>query len=362
MAQALKKIGTSPKRVGITGCNGIVGRVLRRGLSDRGYEVVAITRKRRPIVSREEAKDDSKYLDSVVENRVADLKDQKQIKGIFDGLDAVIHLAALPRPETEWQKIYENNFPTDHNVFMECLRVGVRRVVYASSNHTQHGLSIANKDSEAKFESFEYDKFGAHLNPPRVIKLEDPVNPDSYYGISKLHGEAQGRFFARQHGLEVVSLRIGWLLPERNPFESDAVKTHEQRQFMRAIYLGHHDCQEFVVHAIEPLPESARLGKGAYVLAYAVSNNPRSLFDLESTVKALGYRPQESIEPYYEEFLKNSEKKGEASKEKDKAEGETPAQSRKPAEEATPTHKSEEEIPGQKHDIRLNKTQETSRL
>jgi len=275
-----------------------------------------------------------------VENRVGDLKDQKQIKGIFDGLDAVIHLAAIPSPTAEWEKIHENNIATDHNVYMECLNAGVKRVVYASSNHTQHGRSKGEKGVE----SILCDKFGAHLNPPNVIHLEDPVDPDGYYGISKVHGEAQGRFFARQHGLEVVSLRIGWLVPSKNPFDDERVDSEHKREFMRAIYLGHRDCQEFIVRAIEPLPESARLGKGAYVLAYAVSNNPRSLFDLETTIKALGYRPQESVEPYYEEYLKRSGRQEDKSEEKEEASGK---KDKIEDEGLGKTHKSAQETPGQ---------------
>lgn len=48
----------------------------------------------------------------------------------------------------------------------------------------------------------------------RTVDPDDPPNSDSYYGISKVTGEAIGAYYANRHDLEVVNVRIGWLMDE----------------------------------------------------------------------------------------------------------------------------------------------------
>ena len=69
------------KKVGITGAGGLIGVDLSQGLAEK-YELTLFYRKTKPKISLK-----SKTVQ-------ADLSDEKQIKGIFDGLDAIVHLAA----------------------------------------------------------------------------------------------------------------------------------------------------------------------------------------------------------------------------------------------------------------------------
>ena len=71
-------------------------------------------------------------------------------------------------------------------MFEAARRAGVPRVVFASSNHA----------------------VGFH---PAVDPVPDdlPPRPDTYYGVSKVAGEALGSLFHDRYGLDVVCLRIG---------------------------------------------------------------------------------------------------------------------------------------------------------
>lgn len=57
--------------------------------------------------------------------------------GLFDGCDAAVHLAALPKPWETWDNIYSNNIRVDGNVFGEAVRVKLGRLVYGSTTHSQ---------------------------------------------------------------------------------------------------------------------------------------------------------------------------------------------------------------------------------
>jgi NAD dependent epimerase/dehydratase family len=70
-------------------------------------------------------------------------------------------------------------------------RQGVRRVVFASSIHVT-GFYPAG----------------------RPTSPTDPVRPDTWYGVSKVYGEAVGRLYADKHGLSVVCLRLGGFSPD----------------------------------------------------------------------------------------------------------------------------------------------------
>ena len=47
------------------------------------------------------------------------------------------------------------------------------------------------------------------VESPDVIDPDDPPRPDSYYGVSKVAGEAFGSYYADRHAIEVVNLHIG---------------------------------------------------------------------------------------------------------------------------------------------------------
>ena len=72
-------------------------------------------------------------------------------------------------------------------LYEACVRRGCGRVVFASTNHVT-GM---------------YEKEGIPTDP------DMPVRPDSFYGASKAHGEALGRYYADHFGLAVICLRIG---------------------------------------------------------------------------------------------------------------------------------------------------------
>ena len=109
----------------VIGSTGHVGTYLVPRLVAAGYEVTA--------VSRGHGDDHNKV--------VADLSDEEAIVGLFDGLDVIIHLAASSSDRSPWERVLPHNIIATYNVFEEARRAGVKRIVFASSNHTNRNLT-----------------------------------------------------------------------------------------------------------------------------------------------------------------------------------------------------------------------------
>jgi uronate dehydrogenase len=162
-----------PRRVLITGARGHIGSVLRPALRD-GLEELRLS-----------DLDEIDDLAGAETSYAADLTDAAAVDRAIDGVDAVIHLGAVPN-EAAFEKIAGPNLHGAFHVFDACRRFGVKRVVYASSNHAT-GMYPVGEPLDGSF-------------PPR---------PDGLYGASKVWGEALGRMFVDRFGLSVVALRIG---------------------------------------------------------------------------------------------------------------------------------------------------------
>ncbi|MBN2128333.1 MAG: NAD(P)-dependent oxidoreductase [Sedimentisphaerales bacterium] len=256
----------SISKVGITGAAGRIGKNLAAGLAEK-YELTLFYRNNKPDTVRK--------LDMVR----ADIAKEEETRGIFDGLDAVIHLAASPSTQTPWEDVLKNNIIGTYNVLEEARRAGVRRVVFASTNHVQNGYAV--EDGPLSLDP-EFTKSG------RLIKLTDPPAPDSYYGVSKVFGEDLGRYYVQFHGLEFVSVRIGWAAPETLP---DRKLTETAERHLRALFFSQRDCVDLFIRTLEV--------KADFLVVYGVSNSRNPIFDLNETKDILGYEPRDNEEEYF---------------------------------------------------------------
>ena len=246
------------KKVGITGANGTVGKVLMEGLAD-SYALTAFTQREADSPSM-----------------IVNFDKAREVEGVFTGLDAVIHLAADPSPMAAWEQVRDHNLEGMYQVMEECRRSQVRRIVFASTNHTQHGNTILTTPET--------------LDPAKKVrmKLSDRPNPDSLYAVSKLFGENIGKLYSERFGIEFVGLRIGWIVPENTPLVMQGTPAED---YLRAMFLSHRDCVAAHRRALEV--------EAKYTLAYVVSSNGRRVFDLEETRVELGWVPEDDAETFY---------------------------------------------------------------
>ncbi len=163
------------RRLVLTGAAGEIGSVLRPAL--RGTARHLRWHDIRPVPGAEPG-------DEVQEG---DIADPAVAEAAVRDADVLLHFAGIPR-ETGGgpEDILRTNVVATHGLFEAARRAGVRRIVFASSNHV----------------------IGFHP-ADRFVGPDDPVRPDGHYGLSKVFGEAMGRLLADKHGMEVACLRIG---------------------------------------------------------------------------------------------------------------------------------------------------------
>ena len=171
------------------------------------------------------------------------------------GIDTVVHLAADPSPEADWDSsLLPNNIQGVVNVFRAASEAGCRRVVFASSVHAVGGL--------------QNDEAIADDAPPRPVNL---------YGASKAFGEAVAATYSAA-GLSGIAIRIG---------AYDAPWFHERGDEAAAMaYVSARDLNELLVRCIETenIP---------YAVVAGISDNTRKRFDLVQTRRLLGYAPRD---------------------------------------------------------------------
>ncbi|WP_207587704.1 NAD-dependent epimerase/dehydratase family protein [Halomontanus rarus] len=212
-----------------------------------------------------------------LESEILEIEDRDAFREALEGQDVLIHLAANPSPEADWDDLSGPNVEGVYNAFEAARENDLRRVVYASSNHA---VNMPNVASPIRPESTQ--------GRPTAIRPSDRTRPDSYYGITKVFGEAVGSYYADRHGLEVVNLRIGWLLSEDELEEKIDERDGAGERYARAMWLSPEDCRRLInAAATEPL-------EGTFVTAHGVSDNSDRFLSLTETTLGIDYRPQDN--------------------------------------------------------------------
>lgn len=254
------------KTVLITGAEGNIGSRLRVALPDR-YDVRALTLTPQPFASM-----------------VADIADLDAILPAFDGLDAVVHLAASAEVETPWPGVLHNNLIGTYNVFEAARRGGASQIIFASSNHTVGMYEYESSPEIYRFGSGE------------MIDEAAPLRPDSLYGVSKAYGEALGRYFSEKFGMSVYCLRIGSIRADDDPRSAHVriasagwlpPMSEEQRlRRYAATWMSHADFARLVDACLRA--EQVRFG-----IYYGVSDNPYRFWSLDKARADLGWWPRD---------------------------------------------------------------------
>lgn len=230
------------RRVLLTGAAGLVGGVAREELRGR-YDMVLLDRQ--PIPSPTPA--EAVFL--------GDIQDAAVVARAMEGVDAVVHLAGQPT-EADWETVRDANVEGMYVVVEAARRAGVRRFVFASTNHV----------------------IGYY---PRNQSIDEHVapRPDTRYGVSKAFGEFLLRYYADKFGLSAVCIRIGTLRQPDTPGDVRHLST----------WISHRDFGQLVRCAIDADVQ--------FEIVYGVSANTRRWWR-DSSANTLGYRPVDDAERF----------------------------------------------------------------
>ena len=185
---------------------------------------------------------------------IASLEDKAQMMALLEGVDAVVHMGGVSTEKT-WESILAGNIVGMVNLYEAARAHGLKRIVFASSNHVT-----------------------GFYRQDEVVSPTDPVRPDGLYGLSKAWGENLSRFYFDRYGIETACLRIGSSFPE------------PKDRRMLATWLSFDDTERLIVAALT----APVVG---HTVIYGMSDN-RAVFWDNTSARHIGYRPQDSSDKH----------------------------------------------------------------
>lgn len=250
------------RKIAVTGAAGVIGRALCKDLG-RDHEVVAIDVKDAPAI--------------------VDVRDLNALTKAFGGCEAVVHLAGYSDVFASWENVRDVNIAGTYNAFEAARQAGVKHVIFASSNHTvgMHEM----KGTRALYEP------GAGV----VVRADDPLRPDSLYGVAKVFGEALGRYYSEAFGLRVACVRIGSIL------EGDSATDPSLQAPAFLPHLKPEDAHARYAATWMSKRDFARLVRAilsrdvSFAIVYGVGDNSARFWDLEPGRAIYGFWPADGV-------------------------------------------------------------------
>ncbi len=242
-------------KVIITGATGKIGQTLMEDLDDV-YLLTGTSR---------QPQNDPRF-------RVLDFDDLDAVAEAFTKQDVVVHMHAKSNHDTDALEPYlQPNVVGVYNAYEAARRAGVRRFIFASSNHATGWYELVGERCDA----------------------ESMPRPDGMYGVAKVWGESLGSYYADRFGMEVVALRIGSYQYRKKPPEFSIGAR------ILSTWLSDRD----LVHLVRRSIEAPNVTWGVY---YGISANARAYWDITNAVTELGFRPQDNAEEFAAEVLAQS--------------------------------------------------------
>jgi nucleoside-diphosphate-sugar epimerase len=277
-------------KIAVTGGSGKAGRVVVADLAEHGHDVLNID-----LVPSA----DSYSPEAPIPFLRADVTDFGQaleaLSGgnTLPGIEAVVHLAAIPSPaHATPDQVFRTNITSTHAVFAAAQRLGLTRVVWASSETTL-GLPFDRAPDYAPVDE-------AH------------VYPETSYALSKVAGEELARQFSRWSGIPIIGLRFSNVMVrddyQRFPgFQDDpnlrkwnlwgyVDESHVAQSVRRALEADVTGADNFIIAAADTVMRrpSRELMAECYPdvpVADRVTGND-TLLDIAKARRVLGYAPE----------------------------------------------------------------------
>ncbi|WP_250468001.1 NAD(P)-dependent oxidoreductase [Caballeronia sp. GAFFF2] len=183
-----------------------------------------------------------------------DLADRQAVDALAADCDAIVHLGGVS-VERPFEEILEANIKGVFNLYEAARLNGVKRIVFASSNHVT----------------------GFYRQDER-IDASARKRPDGYYGLSKSFGEDMAQLYFDRYGIETVSIRIGSVFPEA-----------KDRRMM-ASWMSYDDFHDLLRRALFT-PDVG------HTIVFGMSANSHTWWD-NRDASVLGFEPRDSSEKF----------------------------------------------------------------
>ena len=243
-------MGQSHNRILLTGAGGNLGQALQIPLRSNC------------AVLRLSDKNTFKSHDENAEVMLADLSDSQAVEHMVKDVDAIVHLGGVS-VEGPFEPILQGNILGAYNLYEAARKHGVKRVIFASSNHVT-----------------------GFYRQDETITLDHPPRPDSMYGLSKAFGEDLSRYYFDRFGIETACIRIGSSFPEPT----------DRR--MLATWLSYDDLHRLITACLT----TPVLG---HSIIFGCSNNQMTWWD-NSKAKHIGYVPKDTSDIFRDKVYSNT--------------------------------------------------------
>jgi uronate dehydrogenase len=223
----------------LTGAAGRIGNALFTGLKeDSRYEVTGAD------------------IQADEEQGIAqlDINDAARLAELTKDVDTVLHFAWIKDEDDFLGKVLQGNVAGAYKLFEAAVQNGVRRIIFASSNHATG-----------------YYKSDETTGP------SDPYRPDSFYGLSKCYIELLGRLYSDQGKISSLNIRIGNFPGDDRP--------HSERA--GHIWISERDLLQLVNCCIQADEELQ------YLNLYGTSANSDNYYTIGYLEELIGYKPQD---------------------------------------------------------------------
>lgn len=187
------------KNIVVTGGSGKTGQWVVKEFIEQGYTVLNA--------------DINPPQNNICKFVKVDLKNLGEVYGILAGADAVVHLAAIPRPSGYTSDaVFQNNVLATYHILEAAAGLGIKKAVLASSESI-YGMAYAG---------------------PSYVPLDEehPTNVIDTYGLSKVVNEKTAEMFNRKTGMQVVSLRIGNVMAPEDYARFPGFKPKERERIL----------------------------------------------------------------------------------------------------------------------------------
>ena len=185
------------RKVLVTGAAGLIGEILLKNNTENNLFGLDI-------------------IPSLYSNHYAtDISDPKELERIFknNNIEVVVHLAGNPSVLATWDSLLINNINGTANIYEAAKNSGVKKVIFASSNH-----AVGLFENDKPYKQIVSGNYKGIKNY-KLIRSNCEIRPDSLYGTSKAFGENIGRYYQENYGLNVACLRIGSVRKINTPVE-----------------------------------------------------------------------------------------------------------------------------------------------
>ena len=179
---------------------------------------------------------------------------------VTEGVDGIIHLGGYS-VEGPWETILQSNIIGAYNLYEAARRNGVKRVIFATSNHAM----------------------GFYKRTARIDHTPYP-RPDGRYGLSKMFGEGVTSLYADKYDVSSLCIRIG----------NAAMQPIDVRRL--SIWISPRDLAQLIGIGLEH-PDIR------FAIVYGASDNARGWWD-NTNAQCLGYRPVDRSEDFAAEVLR----------------------------------------------------------